>query len=68
MEIQSVKWFVFGLLCFALGTISLTGYFLTPSNNDKYQDDIVYSDKSYAAALGVSLMSVGFLVVLITGW
>lgn len=77
MELKT-QWFVVGLLSFTLGSIFLAGYFLTPgykskhANQDDNQDvntDIIninfYSDKHYALPFGISLMSFGFLVVLV---
>ena len=68
------KWFVFGLLSFALGSMVLAGYFLTPGykSEDNNQDNAdinngpySFSDKHYARPFGVSLMIFGFLVVLV---
>lgn len=68
------KWFVFGLLSFALGSMFLAGYFLTPGykSEDSNQDNAdinngpySFSDKHYAWPFGVSLMIFGFLVVLV---
>ncbi|KAL9967630.1 hypothetical protein ACROYT_G025902 [Oculina patagonica] len=69
----TTKCFVFGLLCFTLGGICLTGYFLTPSSDyTVYSEDplgqdveqVIFSDKSDALPFGVTVMSLGFLVVL----
>ena len=65
---SSTKWFVIGLVCFAVGSMFLAGYFFTPGQ-DQDGADIVsgpryLSDRHYAMPLGVSLMVFGFLVVL----
>lgn len=64
------KWFVTGLLWFALGSICMIGYFLTPAyesnndNQDEYSGNYSFSDKHYAVPFGATLMSVGFVVAL----
>ena len=61
------KWFVTGLLWFALGSICIIGYFLTPGydSNNKYSGEYSFSDKHYAVPFGATLMSVGFVVALV---
>ena len=70
MEIHpgKLKWFIFGLLCFALGAMSFIGYSLTPSENNKYQGDTVYGDRHLAILLIITLMPIGFVIVLVTAW
>ena len=70
MEIQAakLKWFIFGLLCFALGGMSLIGFSMTPSENNEYQGDTVYGDRHLALILAVTLMPIGFVIVVVTAW
>ena len=70
MEIQTVKlkWFIFGLLCFALGSLSIIGYSMTPTNNNEHQGDIVYENSYFAFLLSITLMPIGFVIVVISAW
>lgn len=59
---------LFGLVCFFLGGICLTGYFLTPgyekdglNNRSRSQ----FSDKPHALPFGIAVMSFGLLVIAI---
>ena len=66
------KWLVIGLLSFALGSIFLASYFLTPGYNSGNGLRAInhglysFSEKHYAWPFAVSLMAFGFFVLLLT--
>ena len=68
MKQRATPCFLFGLVCFSLGGISLTGYFVTPhydsgSSFDHDEPHYQFSDKEAALPFGIVVMSLGFLVI-----
>ena len=62
---RMTKWFVLGLVSFALGTIFVLGYFLTltyESGNSGNQD----VGSGHALTVGLILMPVGFIIAVVT--